>query len=103
MIEELEILKGIVGDLSGVSIWLMAGYIIMRISIVCAWVYTAKLVVQAAKGALTSEVTKDQYRAIDDENHSLKRDMEDLKVKTGIEVQEIKHLYKILKESKVEE
>ena len=100
MIEELQILKGIVGDLSGVSIWLMVGYIFMRIAIVAAWVYTAKLLIQAAKGVLTAEVTKDQYRSIDDENHSIKRDMEALRSKTDMEVQEVKHLYKILKESK---
>ena len=100
MIEELEILKGIVGDLSGVSIWLMAGYIIMRLSIVLAWVYTAKLVIQSLKGVFMADITKQQYRLIDDENHSIKRDMQEVKANAKMEVEQVKHLYKILKEAK---
>lgn len=99
MLDELQLLKEIVGDLSGVGMYMMLAYVCMRIIIVFAWVYTGKHVISGILSIFKADITKQEARELDDRNHNLKREMADVRAEAKREVEEVKHLYKILKES----
>lgn len=98
-VNELEVFKQIVADLSGVSVWLMALYVLTKAMAIAAWVYLGDRVIRAVVSILKADVSKEDYRKIDDDNHRLKREIEDAKSCAQREIEGIKHKYKILKEA----
>ena len=113
MIDELEIIKGIVGDLSGVGIYVMIGYVLMRILTVGAWLFFGVTLITFIFNAATASfgsVSTSEHSKTTEIVGNLKREIALLtniheteisiiKSKCKIEVEEIKHLYKILKEA----
>lgn len=97
--EELKLLKEIIGDLSGMGIWIMSLYVLVKALGYAGLVYIGDRIVRAAVSVLKTDMSKQEARELDDKNHELKREMEDVKAKAKREVEEVKHLYKILKES----
>lgn len=96
MIEELEIIKGIVGDITGVGIWGFVGYIVYSlVKTVIAWGVLAWLVNKLIVGifeVVRCPVTKTQYDDIQRERDEAKRESE-----------RVKHAYRILKEKQEKE
>ena len=98
-VNELNVFKDIIADLSGVSVYLMALYVFTKAMAVFAWVFLGTKVINAVSGFFKSEVTKEEARNLDDENYCLKRELREVKANAEMEVKEIKSLYKILKEA----
>jgi len=99
MIDELEILKTIIGDITGVGIWGVVAWILYKLAtagmMLGAFVYTVK----TAYALFSCPITKSEAESLKDDNHKLKREVEDEKHKCKTEVENLKHMYKILKEA----
>jgi len=122
MIEELNLIKAIVGDLSGVGLWVFLGTIsymlITKMVLYVGLGYLVKLIAGKVAEYFKADITKAEAEELESENDRLKKDadaarteadrqriidgasVEALKTKHKIEIEDIKHLYKILKESR---
>lgn len=120
-VNELNVFKDIIADLSGVSVYLMALYVFTKAMGIAAWVYLGKRIIDAVSGFFKAGITKQEARAIEDENYKFKREVEiaksdclregehhkkmvdenmrNVEVDCKRQIEEIKHKYKILKES----
>lgn len=99
-VNELNLFKDIVSTLTGASIYLMGLYVFTKAMGIAAWVYFGKLLITAVVSILKADISKSEARDLDDENYRLKREIAEVKSSTSMEVEKVKHLYKILKESK---
>jgi len=124
MIEELTLIKAIVGDLSGVGLWVFLGTIsymlITKMVLYIGIGYLVKLIANKVSNFFNADITKEGQNALESEVEQLRLSQvatraeaerrkildgvneEALKTKHKIEIEDIKHMYKILKESKVE-
>ena len=124
MIDELTLIKAIVGDLSGVGLWVFLGTVsymlITKMVLYIGIGYLVKLVANKVASHLKGDLTREGVNAIESEIKNLRKEMaeiraederrvimqdanlEALKTKHKAELEDIKHMYKILKESKVE-
>jgi len=120
MIDELKILQEIIGDLSGLGGWLVGAYLSYKLIFMCVLLYAFNLVVSAVVRHLKADITREEANLILSgaaavelklngikEVHSAEMTRKDaehyaaiLEVNTKIE--RVKHMYKILKESKGE-
>ena len=122
MIEELTLIKAIVGDLSGVGLWVFLGTIsymlLTKMVLYIGLGYLVKLIVGKVAEFFKADITKAEAEELESENEKLKDDaakarteadrqriidganVEALKNKHKIELEDIKHMYKILKEAK---
>jgi hypothetical protein len=99
MIDELEILKTIIGDITGVGIWGVVAWILYKLATagmtLGAFIYTIKM----GYALFSNPITKSESESLKDDNRRLKREADDEKHKCKSEVENIKHMYKILKEA----
>ncbi len=102
MIEELKLVQEIVGDLSGVGLWVFAGVLLLKLVNVAAIIYMVKFVVEKTYLLFKCPITKKEAERLQSENEGLQGSIKEVKLNAKMEVEEIKHLYKILKESKSE-
>jgi len=98
MIEELEVLKVIIGDLTGVGIWGIVAWILYKLSTAAMLLGGVIYAIKTAYKAFTSPITKSEAYQLRDNNDQLKREVENEKHLRKMEVEDIKHMYKILKE-----
>ena len=120
-VNELNVFKDIIADLSGVSVYLMALYVFTKAMGIAAGVYLGKLIITAVSNFFKADITKQEARELEDENYKLKREVETTKsdcIREGEhhkktldenmrrveadckrQIEEIQHKYKILKES----
>jgi len=99
MVEELNLIREILGDLTGVGIWgfiAFIGYSFLKFTIaICAFIYLVNKIIYA----LTCPVSKADYNKMQD-RVDITRSERDKAIADGkMEVDKIKHLYKILKEA----
>tara|TARA_R110000850_G_C9771514_1_gene447452 strand:+ start:192 stop:542 length:351 start_codon:yes stop_codon:yes gene_type:complete len=99
MIDELEILKTIIGDITGIGIWGVVAWIMYKLAVAGMWLGAFIYTIKAVKSFVTSPVTKVQADVLNSANMQLKRDIEETKHKCKMETENLKHMYKILKES----
>lgn len=99
MIDELEILKTIIGDLTGVGIWGVVAWILYKLSTAAMFLGGVIYAIKTAYKAFTSPITKSEASQLRDNNDRLKREAETAKHESKMEVENIKHMYKILKEA----
>jgi hypothetical protein len=98
MIEELEILKLIIGDLTGVGVWGIVAWILYKLATAAMLLGGVIYAINATYKVFTAPVTKLEASKLQDDNDSLKREIENEKHQRKMEVENIKHMYKILKE-----
>ena len=100
MIDELEILKAIIGDVTGVGIWGIVAWILYKLAtagmILGAFIYAIKM----AYALFSCPITKQAYNKIEDDVITYRRKAEEAETKCRREVENIKHMYKVLKEAK---
>lgn len=91
MIDELELLKGIVADLTNAGIWALVAYIGYQLAkiILTLWaiLFVVVRIVNKIFDHLKASITKAEADALEEENHKLK-----------MEVERTKHMYVLLKE-----
>jgi len=122
MIEELELIKAIVGDLSGVGLWVFLGTIsymlITKMVLYVGLGYIVKLIATKISEHFKADMTQDEAKELESENDRLKEQAQDSKTeqqrqriidganieamqsKHKRELEEVKAMYKILKEAK---
>ena len=105
LVAELEILKGIVGDLSGVGLWIAVLYCLYKIVVIGALLYSLRYVVGSVIGHLSADVTKAEAKVIIEASEVVERRNKDLASELAreqknfnVELDRVKHMYKILKE-----
>jgi hypothetical protein len=98
MIEELEILKLIIGDLTGVGVWGIVAWILYKLATAAMLLGGVIYAINAIYKVFTTSVTKQEALLLQHDNDSLKREIENQKHQRKMEVENIKHMYKILKE-----
>lgn len=102
MIDELEILKTIIGDITGVGIWGVVAWIMYKLAtagmLLGAFIYAVK----TAYALFSCPMTKPEAIRLEDESIRCKRELKEIQSKCKMEVENLKHMYKILKESKDE-
>lgn len=104
MLEELKLLQEIVGDLSSVGGWVAAGVIayklLINMTLMIGGAFFLKYIADMISAHVKSDITRqeaDQLRA----GHVRDQADKDAQiVKANIETERVKHMYKILKESK---
>ena len=99
MIDELEILKTIIGDITGVGIWGIVAWIMYKLAVAGMWLGAFIYTIKSVKAIVSSPMTKSESNDISNTNMQLKRDIEDTKHKCKMETENLKHMYKILKEA----
>ena len=110
MIDELELIKQILGDLSGVGIWgFMAflGYSLSKTILVWGgFFYIINKAIVFVFEYLKADVTKAECQAVAKEAHDIRTNKERGEAdhyaevtRLKADVEKVKHLYKILKES----
>lgn len=104
MIDELRLIQEIVGDLSAAGGWIAGGYIgyrfIVTMTTIVGFIWLAAYVVRQIAEHLKAAITRHEADRIILQNSRLECEKEDLKAAHRTELEKIKHLYKILKESK---
>lgn len=100
MIDELKILQEIVGDLSGIGLWVVVIYATYKLVLVCACVYVLKLGITCTYKHFSAGITKDQAEMYIKDIASYKRQHEDMQASHAREIERYKHMYKLLKEGK---
>lgn len=107
---ELEILKNIIGDLSGVGLWLVAAYLFYKLTIITAIGYTIHYIVKAVSTHFKAPITRAEADALKDKLRVLDVDLdvankiwesrlEVQRTSSQAELERVQHLYKILKEA----
>lgn len=112
MIEELKILQEIFGDLTGFGVYAIAAYIAYKLVIFGSLCFLAKIAMDKLSGWFTADITRAEANIIKADvektegalskakaDHGIEMDM--AKADHDIEIESMKHMYKILKESKV--
>jgi hypothetical protein len=103
MIDELRILQEILGDLSGVGLNIVLAYIAFRVFIILAWCWFGYYLSNKAFSFFTFK----REEVIEDFKSQWNRERKDLESKydreiadKDMQVEKVKHMYKILKEKK---
>lgn len=106
MIEELQTLSAIVGDLSEFGIWIMILYMTIKLGVALIIGGTVCYCVTRFIGIFMCDVSKEDYNRIVSNNNELhdqlKRKQADFDIelqKKEAQIEKVKHLYIILKES----
>ena len=98
MIDELEILKAIIGDITGVGIWGVVAWILYKLAVAGMYLGSFIYLIKTAYALLSCPITKKEAESLKDDNYKLKREVESAKHESKMEVEKVKHMYKILKE-----
>ena len=106
MLDELMMIKDIVGDLSAVGGWVAGGVILYKfISTMVFYVgggYLVKFLATLIAEHLKSDISREEADSIKSENTRIRGELRGEELRHSGELAEIKALYKILKESKNE-
>lgn len=118
MIDELKILQEIIGDLSGLGGWLVGAYLSYKLILMGALLYAFKFVISAVVSYAKADITREEANLIlsgaekaelrlkgIDATHEAEMTRKDADhfaaiAKVNTEIERVKHMYKILKESK---
>jgi hypothetical protein len=100
MINELEVFKSIVSDLTGASVWLMALYVVTKAMVVAGWVFLGNKLINAGVSIFTRDISVDEAKIYKDKCHELEGKIKDVESDCKHEVEEYKHMYKLLKQAK---
>ena len=103
MMNELEIFKGIVSDLTGASVWLMALYVVIKAMVVGGWVFLGNKLINAVVKIYTRDISVSDAKLYQDRCQELETKVKDTEADCKRQVEEYKHMYKILKEAKGDE
>lgn len=98
MIEELKILQGIVGDLSGLGAWLVAAYLTYKLMLLGAVFFSAHFLVKTVATHFKAGISKKDAEAVRADITQLKAEKDALEVIHQSEIDRLKAMYKILKE-----
>jgi len=96
--EDLLLIKDIVNDLSGVGLWIAIGYIAMKIIIQFGWIYLARFLIEKVYLYLSADISREEANIIKESARDAERNLEREKHERKMEVEDLKHMYKILKE-----
>ena len=118
MLEELKILQEIVGDLSGVGLSIVIAYATLRVLIIVAWCWFSWFAISKVYNFFICPVSKEEHKMCEAGRVEALSEVERLKKSRDIDIREavstkdeeiskykretesVKHMYKILKESK---
>jgi len=104
MIEELKLLQSILGDLSSVGGWVAAGIIgyklIVNMTMIIGAGWLLKAVASMIYSHVKSDITRSEANDIKAESTRAKADNEVRVTALESKLEKVKHMYKILKESK---
>lgn len=104
IIEELKLIQEIVGDLSAVGGWVAAGVIaykmIINLVLMIGGGWLLNSVITKLFSHLKADITREEANDLKSDNLSLKSDMRAMITRHDTEMNEIKAMYKILKEAK---
>lgn len=103
MIEELKILQTIIGDLSGLGGWLVAAFLIYKVLFLAVAAYTLHFIVVTLASHFKAGITRAEAARIEVGNTQLIASHEAEKTRLNSEMERIKHMYKILKESRADD
>lgn len=106
MIDEIKILQEIVGDLSGLGVWLVAAYLAYKVLFLAAVAFSLKFIVIAVLDYLKADITRADAKKMMDSTADVCAQVTRERAEhsaaitlKNAEINEIKSLYKILKES----
>ncbi len=100
---ELEIFKDIVVDLTGASVWLMALYVVTKAMVVGGWVFLGNKLINAVVKIYTRDISVEEAKIYREKCQELEIKIKDVEADCERKVEEYKHTYKLLKESKSNE
>ncbi len=102
MIDELEMIKAIVGELTGAGLWVVFGVIAYKILTNLMMIGGAGWLVKKIFEYLKAGITRQEAEIIKSDYKKVEQERDLLKIKHRTELDEIKAMYKILKEAKHE-
>ncbi len=104
MIEELEMIKAIVGDLAGAGLWGMGAYIAYKLIINLVFYigggYLIHTIATLVYKASTADITRQDADMLRTENARKTAKLDAMEITHKSELDEVKAMYKILKEKK---
>ncbi len=104
MIEELQMIKSIVGDLAGAGLWAMSAYIGYKLIINLVFYIGGGWLVHAIAKMIfnqfKADITRREANVIIETSRRKSSEIEILNKKHKSELDEVKSMYKILKEKK---
>jgi hypothetical protein len=100
MIEELQLIKELVGELTGAGIWVFVGVVSYKLVKLGAIVWFLHSVIGKIFTFMKADITKGEAEVIKDSALKSERQLREAEAKHESEMNEVKAMYKILKEAK---